>query len=98
MQKLKYLSWAKVLVFVGILILHWIAQFLAEAYADAVPPRSAAMGTLDRILAVPLVSIGGPLTFRYYWAVTTLNSVLWATVLTYLITRYAFRTAPALPR
>lgn len=81
----------KSLVFGGILIVHWMAQFLAEAYAE----RSTAMRILDRILAVPLVSIGGPLTIRYYWVVTTLNSALWATVLTYLIARYAFRTAPA---
>jgi hypothetical protein len=85
---------ARLGIFAGVLIVHWTAQFLAEAYAE----RSTAMWILDRVLAVPLVSIAGPLTLKYYWAVTTLNSALWAAILTYLIARYAFRTAPALPR
>jgi hypothetical protein len=50
----------KSLVFAGVLIVHWTALFLAEAYAE----RSTPMRILDRILAVPLVSIAGPLTFK----------------------------------
>jgi hypothetical protein len=85
---------ARLGIFAGVLIVHWTSQFLAEAYAES----STAMRVLDRVLAVPLVSIAGPLTLEYYWAVATVNSALWAAVLTYVIARYAFRTAPALPR
>lgn len=78
---------AKSLIFIGILITHWTAQFVAEAYAE----RSASWRILDRVLAVPLVSIAGHWTLEYYWTVTTLNSVLWAVVLTYVIARYALK-------
>ena len=78
---------ARTLIFVGILVLHWIAQFLAWSYAD----RSAQTRVLWNVLATPLVHAAGSFTNQYFWIVASLNSVLWAVVWTYVIARYGLR-------
>jgi hypothetical protein len=78
---------ARTLVFVGVLAVHWIAQFFAWSYAE----RSAPMRVLWNILATPLIHVAGPLTNEYFWIVASLNSTLWAGTLTYVLARYALK-------
>ena len=81
-------SWmAKTIVFCGILVVHWIGQFLAWSHAES----SAPMRVTWKILAAPLVPTVGSLANQYFWAVASLNSVLWAAVLTYIVARYILR-------
>jgi hypothetical protein len=77
----------KPLIFCGVLIVHWIAQFLAWSYSE----RSASMRVLWKVLAAPLVHLAGPFATQYFWVVASLNSALWAAVITYIVTRYAMR-------
>ena len=77
----------KTLIFSGVLILHWIVQFMAWSYAE----RSAPMRVLWNILATPLMHVGGSITNQYFWIVATANSVLWAAALTFVVTRYALK-------
>lgn len=78
---------AKTLIFFGILTAHWIAQFLVWSYAD----RSAPARVVWNVLASPLIHLAGSLTNQYFWIVASLNSVLWAAALTYIVGRYALK-------
>ena len=60
---------------------HWVAQFLSWSYAE----RSTVGGLCWAILATPLIHLGGSLSNEYFWAITVLNSALWAAVLTILV-------------
>jgi hypothetical protein len=51
----------------------------------------SSMKVLSDILAIPLLQVSGSYTIRYYGAIATANSVLWAAVLTYVIVRLASR-------
>ena len=73
------------LVFVAILILHWTTQFVAWSYAE----RSSSPHVLWNILATPIVHLSDSATDRYFWTVVTANSILWASVLTYVIGLFA---------
>jgi hypothetical protein len=75
---------ARTLTFVTVLILHWVGQFVAWSYAE----RSAPARVVWTVLATPLVSAGGILANRHFWIVSSLNSILWAAVLTYVIARF----------
>jgi hypothetical protein len=74
----------KTLVFIGIMLLHWIVQFVAWSEAA----RSAFMRILWGILGVPLVLLCGSITNQYFWLIATANSILWAVVWTYVLFRY----------
>jgi hypothetical protein len=78
---------SRTLLFVGMLAVHWIAQFLAWSYAQ----RNGSMRMLWNILATPLVHIAGSLTNDYFWVIASLNSALWAGIATYLLVRYALK-------
>ena len=78
---------ARVVLFFGVLIAHWIMQFMAWGYAG----RSGPMRLLWKILATPLVHAAGSLANEHFWIVATANSVLWAGILTYVVARYALR-------
>ena len=77
----------KGLVFFGILVVHSIAQFLTWSYAE----RNTAARMVWNVLATPLFHASGSLATRYFWAVATLNSIIWAAMLTLLIARYALK-------
>jgi hypothetical protein len=84
---MKRLPMTKVLVFSGVLIIHWGLQFISWSYAE----RSALMRILWNILATPLIHVSGPIAIQYFWIVATANSVLWAIVTTYVVSRYLLR-------
>jgi hypothetical protein len=71
----------KVVIFCGILIVHWAGQFLAWSYANAVFPHPLAW----EILSAPLMLVADALPRGAFWVMATLNSALWAAVGTYLI-------------
>jgi hypothetical protein len=77
----------RVVIFFGIFAAHWVAQFVAWSYAE----RSGRMEVqvLWKILAAPLVDAAGSLADQNFWTVASLNSALWAVVMTYLIARFA---------
>jgi hypothetical protein len=81
----------KIVIFSGVLILHWIAQFLAWSYAE----RSAAMRIIWIVLATPIVHAGGSVASQYFWILVTANSVLWASIVTYLM---RYRRSPSFCR
>lgn len=72
---------AKVVIFCGILIVHWGAQFAAWMYANAIFPNRLPW----EILSAPLMLIAGSAPNAAFWVIATLNSVLWAAVGAYLI-------------
>ncbi len=84
---LKGSGMGRALVFCGILIFHWISQFLAWTYAE----HNALMRLLWNILATPLIHAAGSYNNQYFWVVASLNSLLWAAVLTYFVTRFALK-------
>ena len=70
----------------GILFsVHWVAQFLSWSYAA----RSTVGRLCWAILATPLIPLSGSLSNEYFWAITVLNSALWAAVLTILVFKLA---------
>jgi len=71
----------KTLLFLVILIVHWVMQFLAWSYAES----SGSMRVLWNVLATPLVHVTGSLANEYFWAIASLNSFLWAAALTFII-------------
>jgi hypothetical protein len=71
----------RVLLFALIFAAHWVAQFLAWSLAE----KSAALRLVWNILAAPLIHVGGSLVESQFWMVASLNSALWAAVLTGLI-------------
>jgi hypothetical protein len=77
----------RALVFLGFLFTHWIAQFMAWSYAG----RNAPARVLWIVLATPLMYVVGSLANQYFWIVASLNSVLWATALTYVTDRYVLK-------
>jgi hypothetical protein len=77
----------RTLVFFGFLFTHWIAQFIAWSYAG----RNAPARVLWIVLATPLIHVVGSLANQFFWIVASLNSVLWATALTYIINRYVLK-------
>jgi hypothetical protein len=77
----------KTLVFFGFLFTHWIAQFIAWSYTRGNAPARV----LWIVLATPLIYVVGSLADEYFWIVASLNSVLWATALTYVTNRYALK-------
>lgn len=77
----------KTLVFFGVLVIHWVIQFVAWSAAE----RSAPMRVLWNILATPLVHLGGSVTNQHFWIVATANSILWAAILTYVVARFALK-------
>lgn len=78
----------RALIFLGVLILHWSLQFIAWSYAES----SVRWRVLWDVLATPLVHLfSGSITDRYFWIVVTANSALWATVLTYVLSRFTSR-------
>jgi hypothetical protein len=74
----------RTLVFFGFLLTHWIAQFIAWSYAGHNP----AVRALWIVLATPLIHLVGSLANQYFWIVASLNSVLWAATLTFVVDRY----------
>jgi hypothetical protein len=78
---------AKTFLFCGFLILHWILQFLAWSFAE----HDVAMRVCFRVLATPFLLINGRIANEYFWLLATANSVLWATVLLYVFSRYVWR-------
>ena len=79
------------MIFVVVLITHWIAQFVGWAYAE----RSAPMRMLWTITAFPLLHVANSLANQYFWTLATLNSVTWAAAFTYLISRHLLSRAPS---
>jgi hypothetical protein len=79
----------RIIIFFGIFAAHWVTQFVAWSYAE----RSGRMEVqvLWKILGAPLIDVAGSFADRNFWAVASLNSVLWAVVLTYLIARFVFK-------
>jgi len=77
----------KPLLFFVILIVHWVAQFLAWSYAES----SGSMRVLWNVLATPLVHVAGSLANEYFWMIASLNSRLWATALTFIIATFAVK-------
>jgi hypothetical protein len=77
----------RTLVFFGFLLTHWIAQFMAWSYAEHNP----AVCVLWIVLATPLIHLVGSLANQYFWIVASLNSVFWATTLTFVIDRYVLK-------
>ena len=78
---------ARTLVFVGSLIAHWVTQFVAWSYAD----RSTLARIAWNILASPLIHMAASLASKHFWVVASLNSVVWAAALTYVVGRYTMR-------
>jgi hypothetical protein len=76
---------SKTVSFLIIFVLHWVTQFVAWARADAVRSTHAAH-LLWQVLATPLVEVAGSAMDQYFWLVVSLNSLVWATALTWLLT------------
>ncbi len=74
-------------VFVGALLFHWIGQFLTWGYYE----RNFAARVLFYTLACPFLLIGGEKANEYFLVLATANSVFWATISTYVFTRYVLR-------
>lgn len=74
-------------IFALVLIAHWYLQFWAWILADGISPMRLPWWVLGTPLAHLLPTLGD----RYFWFIMTANSVLWATVLTWLIHRFGFR-------
>ena len=72
---------SKVVIFFGILIVHWGAQFAAWVYANAVFPNRLPWDILSAPLMLAAESLSGPA----FWVLAALNSLLWAAAGTYLI-------------
>jgi hypothetical protein len=81
----------RMFVFPGVFFLHLILQFAAWSYADSTRTSSAQMRVLFTILATPIVLICGLITDEYFWIPMIANSVLWAAIATYVVTRYGGR-------
>lgn len=81
----------RVLVFFSFLTTHFVAQFLAWAYADAAHGEGTPTRLLWMVLSAPLIPAAGSLTIEYFWAVAWLNSAVWAAALTYLAFHTIFR-------
>jgi hypothetical protein len=77
----------RTVAFFGFLFTHGIAQFMAWSYAG----RNAPAHVLWIILATPLIHVVGSLANQYFWIVASLNSVLWAAALTYVLDRYVLK-------
>jgi hypothetical protein len=72
----------KLLMFVALLIAHWMCQFLSWASADAVH-SSGKVRILWNVLSAPsFYAVPEAVSNRYFWAVATANSVVWAFSLT----------------
>jgi hypothetical protein len=78
---------SKMTVFLGILVVHWIVQFVAWSYAE----RNYLMRLLWKIWSTPLLEATGSLANEYFWFVATANSLLWSAALTYVVARYALK-------
>ena len=74
-------SVSKLIIFCGILFVHWGAQFAAWNLANQMFPNRVPW----QILSVPLMLMAGSTPNASFWLLATLNSVLWAAALTYLI-------------
>ena len=75
-------------MFLGVLAVHGIAQFFAWAYAEN---GGIVARTLWNILATPLIHLAGSLADQYFWTVAFLNSLIWATVVSYVSIRFALK-------
>ena len=62
-------------------------QFLTWTYAE----HNVWARILWKILATPLIYALGAFTNQYFWVVMSLNSVVWAAVLTYIMSQYRSR-------
>ncbi len=71
----------RTMVFSGVLVLHWVGQFVAWSLAE----RGGPLRLLWVILATPILHLR--LADQYFWALATANSVLWATLVTYFAGR-----------
>jgi hypothetical protein len=77
----------KVLLFAAILVGHWLMQFLTWSYAM----RSAPARLLWNMLSTPLLHLNGSIANQHFWALLTLNSVLWAATLTYILSKFVLK-------
>ena len=82
----------KLFIFAIIFGLHAVAAFWA--WAEASRGRPALL--IWRILATPVFNVAGPLANQYFWPLFLLNSLLWGTVLSYLVIRVSRYGANAL--
>jgi len=73
----------RVFFFFGVLVVHWIAQFLLWGQAE----RTPSVRLLWNILASPLIHLAGSLSNQYFWVIASLNSFVWAAVFTYVFAR-----------
>jgi len=79
----------KVILFFAVFVLHFELQFLAWAKADAIRSTNVAH-LLWRVLATPLLEIAGSAVMtEYFWLIMSLNSLVWATALTWFLTLLA---------
>jgi hypothetical protein len=78
----------KVILFLAVFVLHWGTQFLAWASEDAIRSTNVAH-LLWRVLATPLLEIAGSAMNEYFWLIMPLNSLVWATALTWFLTLFA---------
>jgi len=90
---MKRLSLAKIFVFSSVLVLHWALQFVAWSYADSPLVCSALARVPFYILATPILLISGLVSNEYFWIPATANSVLWSTITTYIVARFALSGA-----
>lgn len=72
---------SKVIIFCGILLVHWGGQFAAWNYANAMFPNRVPW----EILSVPLMLMAGSTPNAAFWVLATLNSALWALAGSFLI-------------
>ncbi len=77
----------EIVFFLVIFVLHWVSQFLAWAMADAIGSTHDAH-LLWQVLATPLVEVAGSAMDEYFWLVASLNSLVWATALTWFLTLF----------
>jgi len=73
----------KVALFCSFLLSHWIIQFLVWAYAT----RNSFVHYVWNVLSAPLFYISQSLNNEHFWVVATMNSLLWAACLTFLVGR-----------
>lgn len=75
----------KTLFFLGFLAGHWTAQYFSHTFAVQYPTAE----TLWAILSMPVFNSSVSWGSDLFWAMTVLNSAIWATGLTFVLSLLA---------